>query len=261
MEGWDAGSLLHLKIQPVFKMTRSNPDPSGLKTLEIFAKARRFNQWLFKSFSSYCKGNILEVGSGTGNISKWLLETGNAVTLSDLREEYCRILNEKFGHLATLQDVFQLDLSDPSFDQKHPSLLDQFDTVVSLNVVEHIEDDRMVIRNAIKLLRYKGRLIILLPAHQGLYNSFDKSLGHFRRYRRKELVSLLEGEGLEIINSKYFNAAGIAGWWFYGSLLNREIIPAYSLRIFDLLVPFFKIIDLVLFRKLGLSVVAIAEKK
>jgi SAM-dependent methyltransferase len=242
-------------------MNRIDPDPSGLKTLEIFSKARRFNRWLFKSFSSYCKGNILEIGSGTGNISKWLLETGNAVTLSDLREEYCKRLEERFSDLATLQDVLQLDLSDPAFDKRDPKLLDQFDTVVGLNVVEHIENDRMVIRNAVKLLRYKGRLIILLPAYQGLYNSFDKSLGHFRRYRRNQLVKLLEDEGLELVTSKYFNAAGIAGWWVYGSLLNRQIIPAYSLRIFDLLVPFFKILDLALLKKVGLSVVAVAEKQ
>jgi SAM-dependent methyltransferase len=242
-------------------MNRIDPDPSGLKTLEIFSKARRFNRWLFRSFSSYCRGNVLEIGSGTGNISKWLLETGNAVTLSDLREEYCKRLQERFSDLATLQDVLQLDLADPEFDKKNPRLMDQFDTVVGLNVVEHIEDDRQVIKNAAKMLRYEGRLIILLPAHQSLYNRFDKSLGHFRRYTRGQLVKLLEEEGLDLITSKYFNAAGIAGWWFYGSLLNREIIPAYSLRIFDLLVPIFKVADLILLRKIGLSVVAIAEKK
>jgi SAM-dependent methyltransferase len=242
-------------------MTEINPDPSGLKTLEIFSKARQFNRWLYKSFASYSKGNILEIGSGTGNISKWLLESGNAVTLSDLREEYCERLQEKFGELATLQDVLQLDLADPEFDRKYPHLLDQFDTVVGLNVVEHIEDDRMVIRNAMKVLRYNGRLIILLPAFQSLFNSFDKSLGHYRRYRRQQLVKLLEDEGLEMIASKYFNAAGIAGWWFYGALLNRKMIPAYSLRIFDMLVPFFKLLDLALFRKIGLSVIAIAEKQ
>src|SRR6516165_3316051 len=149
MERWVESNLLHFKIQPVFKMTRINPDPSGLETLEIFSKARRFNRWLYKSFASYCKGNILEIGSGTGNISRWLLETGNAVTISDLREEYCERLQEKFGELATLQDVLQLDLADPGFDRKYPQLLDQFDSVVGLNVVEHIEDDRMVIRNAV----------------------------------------------------------------------------------------------------------------
>jgi SAM-dependent methyltransferase len=261
MEGWDQGDLLYFKIQPVFKMTRISPDPSGLKTLEIFSKARHFNRWLFKSFASYCKGNILEIGSGTGNISRWLLEMGNAITLSDLRNEYCNRLQEKFGNLATLQDVLQLDLADAAFEQENPGLLNQFDTVVALNVVEHIEDDHLVIRNAAKLLRYKGRLVILVPAYQGLYNSFDKSLGHFRRYRRHELVKLLEDEGLELTVSKYFNAAGIGGWWFYGSLLNRKIIPAYSLRIFDLLVPFFKVLDLLFLKKLGLSVVAIAEKQ
>ncbi|MFI5155398.1 MAG: hypothetical protein ACHQEM_04405, partial [Chitinophagales bacterium] len=116
------------------------------------------------------------------------------------------------------------------------------------------------IRNATKLLRYKGRIIILVPANQALYNSFDKSLGHYRRYTEKKLVHLLESEGLELIRSKYFNMAGIAGWWFFGSVLKRQIIPAISLKLFDLMVPLLKMFDWISFRRIGLSVVAIAEK-
>lgn len=235
-------------------------DLSGRKTLEIFAKAAHFNQWLYKSFSSYCKGNILEIGSGTGNISRLLLQEGNSITLSDINPGYCKILTSLFKHEVTLQGVYQLDLSDPDFEKKNPQLLNQFDTIVGLNVVEHIKDEHMVIRNAIKLLRHKGRIIILVPAYQGIYNSLDQSLGHHRRYRRKKLVLLLQSEGLEMVRSKYFNTAGIAGWWFFGSVLKRRIIPAISLKIFDLMVPLLKILDWVSFRKIGLSVVAIAEK-
>jgi 2-polyprenyl-3-methyl-5-hydroxy-6-metoxy-1,4-benzoquinol methylase len=234
--------------------------PSGKKTLEIFGKATHFNHWLYKSFSPYCKGNILEIGSGTGNISRLLLQQGNAVTLSDINPDYCHRLASVFENEVTLQGVFQFDLSDPDFISKYPQFQNQFDTIVGLNVVEHIKDDQMVIRNASKLLRYKGRIIILVPAFQGLYNSFDHSLGHYRRYTRKKLVMLLQSEGLELIGSKYFNVAGIAGWWFFGSLLNRNIIPAISLKIFDIMVPLLKTLDWICFRKIGLSVVAIAEK-
>lgn len=235
-------------------------DLSGRRTLEIFGKATHFNHWLYKSFSSYCKGNIIEIGSGTGNISRLLLRQGNAITLSDINPLYCQKLSATFEHEATLQGVYQFDLSDSDFEKKYPQLLNQFDTIVGLNVVEHIKDEQMVIRNATKLLRYKGRIIILVPAHQGLYNSFDQSLGHYRRYTRKKLVHLLESEGLELIRSKYFNVAGIAGWWFFGSILKRQVIPALSLRIFDLMVPLVKMLDWISFRKIGLSLVAIAEK-
>lgn len=235
-------------------------DPSGLQTLEDLAAARQFNRWMFDVIRPWCKGHVLEAGSGIGNLSAVFLEQQLTLTTSDLREEYCQVLQEKFGNHPYFNGVVAMDLSIPDFDTRHASLLQQFDTVVALNVIEHIENDQLAIRNCRSLLQPGGQMVILVPAYQSLYNSFDKELGHFVRYTKDRLQQLLKGQHLEIIHASYFNAAGILGWAMNGSLLKKKTIPRNQLLLFDKLVPVFKLIDSITFHRVGLSVIAIGRK-
>lgn len=233
-------------------------DPSGWETLELFAKAPAFNQWLFTQISSFCKGEVLEVGSGIGNISGLLIEKNERVYLSDLRTEYCLYLEKKYAANSRLRGVFQIDLSLPDFDSRFPELLHRFDTVIALNVVEHIERDEVAVQNAKKLLRPGGILIILVPAGQSLFNRFDQELGHYRRYNKKAISRLLSGAGLTVIQSNYFNFGGIPGWWYSGSVLKKKIIPHSQLKLFNHLVPAFRMLDKLVAHAAGLSVIAVA---
>ncbi len=236
-------------------------DPIGLKTLELFSTANRFNRWLYESVAGYCRGNILEIGSGIGNISKLLLEKQASVTLSDLKSSYCTILQRRFKGISNLRDIIQVDLSLADFDKKHAALTGMFDTLIALNVIEHISDDITAIRNCKRLLRPGGRMIILVPAFQWLFNSLDKELGHFRRYNRKTLSRLLYGQGLDMIAIKYFNSAGIPGWWFSGSILKRKSVTDTQLAIYDKLVPLFRFSDKLSMQRAGLSVIGVGEVK
>jgi SAM-dependent methyltransferase len=236
-------------------------DPSGWKTLELFAEAPAFNKWLFDQISPFCKGAVLEAGSGIGNISGLLLDHHFKLTLSDMRAEYCRLLKHKFGASPDLQAVHQLDLALPDFESRYPDLLNRFDTVVALNVVEHIKEDALAVRNAAKLLRNEGNLIVLVPSGRYLYNRFDRELGHYRRYSGKAVSRLLTNAGLQVFYSGYFNSAGIAGWWFSGSVLKKKIIPGSQLKIFDRLVPAFRILDQCTKKIAGLSVISVAAKQ
>ncbi|NML20155.1 class I SAM-dependent methyltransferase [Pseudoflavitalea sp. G-6-1-2] len=235
-------------------------DPAGLETLEQFQQAHRFNQWLFNSIAPYCKGRVLEVGSGIGNLSTLFLDKGFQLTATDLREEYCQLLQQRFGQHPNLQQVVHLGLADQQFEQHHAGLIGQFDTVVAINVVEHIRNHQLAIEHCKQLLRPGGVLIVLVPAWQGLFNSFDTELGHFRRYSARSLSALLSSEQMEVTHTKYFNLAGIAGWWFNGSLLRKKIIPGGQLKIFDALVPVFRLLDIISFRRIGLSVIAAARR-
>ena len=242
------------------KALPTKTDPSGLQTLEQFADAKRFNQWLFRTLLPFCKGKILEAGSGIGNISQLLLEHQFHLTASDLRQEYCIHLREKFKNHKFLDEVVHLDLSNEALESKHPGLLEKFDTVITSNVIEHIKDDLHAIRNCKKMLADKGQLIILVPAFQRIYNNLDKELGHFRRYNAKQLAGMLKSEGLKVIHTEYFNAAGLIGWFFSGKLLKNKIIPGSHLKLFEKLVPIIKVIDKITFHKAGLSVIAVAAK-
>ncbi len=235
-------------------------DPAGRQTLEQFAEARKFNKWLFYSFLTYCKGKVLEAGSGIGNISELFLEHGFHLTATDVNEEYCIRLQQRFAGHPLLDAVMQLDLSDAGLQNKHPQLHERFDTVIASNVIEHIADDRQAIRNCKNMLKQNGNLILLVPAYQKLYNSFDRQLGHFRRYNIKQLKLLLESEKMKVVHSRYFNAAGLAGWIVSGGLLKKKLIPKSQLLLFEKLVPVFKLLDTITFHGIGVSVISIANK-
>ena len=157
-------------------------DDEGLETLQVIAEAVKFNEWMYSAISKYCSGNILEIGSGIGNISEIFLNNNQELTVSDIRANYRSFLASKFPKLASSGKVIDLDLVHPDFVNQYSSIINLFDTVFALNVVEHIENDKLAIENCIHLLKPGGKLIILVPAFQSLYNQLDKELYHFRRY-------------------------------------------------------------------------------
>jgi 2-polyprenyl-3-methyl-5-hydroxy-6-metoxy-1,4-benzoquinol methylase len=236
-------------------------DEIGEETLEAMGKADRFNRWMYQTIKPHCKGKVLEIGSGAGNISKYFLADDFNITLSDIRESYCHQLSQKFGTESGLDGIIKLNLTDPHFNQSHKKLFNSFDTVFALNVVEHIEDDVLAINNAHKLLRPGGHLIILVPSYQKLYNRFDTGLGHYRRYTKKSLSRIFLLNDFTIIAKKYFNLIGIFGWFFSGRILRKEMIPEGQMKIFNRLVPLFKIADTAIFQRFGLSTIVVGKKR
>jgi SAM-dependent methyltransferase len=235
-------------------------DPIGEETLEALAGAHNFNKWMYDTIAPYVKGELMEIGSGIGNISAFFLNNKTNTTLTDLRTNYCDILQKKFGSYPNLKGIRKVDLVMPDFEKNYPELIGQFDSIVALNVVEHIEDHELAIANCKKLLRSGGHIIILVPAYQFLYNQFDKELGHFRRYTKKKLKTLISSQGFEIIYSTYFNSVGMAGWFVSGSVLKKKVIPGGQLKLYNKLVPAIKMADKVVFRQMGLSTIAVGKK-
>jgi SAM-dependent methyltransferase len=206
-------------------------------------------------------GPVLEIGSGIGNISAFLLAGGCEAWLSDLRPHYCRKLRERFGGHSSCKGVLELDLVRPGFERAYGHLRARFGTVFALNVVEHIADDHRAIANCHLLLRPGGRLIVLVPAYRFLYNRFDRELGHYRRYTRATLRRLLQANGLDILGAHYFNLAGVLGWFVSGTLLKNHTLPAGQVALYNRLVWLFRILDRLMLRRLGLSVLAVGRTR
>ena len=230
-------------------------DVEGKQTLEVISDALRFNQWMYAVTSKRLTGNILEIGSGIGNISEHYLNDGRNLMLSDIRQNYCAYLEQKFAHTPSCTGVRLLNLVHHNFDSEYLDLLGSFDGIFALNVVEHILDDVLAIANAKKLLKRGGRLVILVPAYPILFNDFDRNLDHYRRYTEGSLKTVFEKNSLQIIHNQYFNLAAIAGWWFSGTILKNKTIPTGQMKIYDMLVPIFKIIDKLVFNRVGISVI------
>ncbi|RYG01704.1 MAG: class I SAM-dependent methyltransferase [Chitinophagaceae bacterium] len=234
-------------------------DQQGYETLQAISDAKAFNKWMYDTIAPYLKGAVIEIGSGIGNISEHLLTKADSVYLTDLDQAYCDILKQKFGTLPNTAGISQVDLVSPEFELQYRNLINRFDSLIALNVIEHIENDDLAISNAIQLIKPGGQLIILVPAYQFLYNKIDKKLSHYRRYTKKSLTTLL-GKHSDIIHNQYFNLSGIPGWFVSGGFLNNDTVKPSQMSLFNKLVPVFKIADKVTFNQAGLSVIAVSKK-
>ncbi len=230
-------------------------DLEGMETLEAIAGANRFNEWMYQTTSRNLSGNIIEIGSGIGNISTFFIRDQRNIQLSDIRENYCTFLKDNFGKEKSVLGISKIDLVHPEFDQVYSELLEKFDGLFALNVVEHIKDDTLAIANCKKLLRPGGRMVILVPAYQMLYNTFDTALEHYRRYNRTSLKKLFTDNDLEVSHSQHFNLAGILGWFVSGNILRKKVIPTGQMKFYNMLVPIFRIADKVIWNQIGLSVI------
>jgi len=211
---------------------------------------------MFDRLRRWVGRRVLEIGSGIGNLSAFLAERGGdceRLVLTDTREEYLDRLRTRF---AKLPNVAVARLYLPT---ELGALAGQhFDTIICLNVLEHVDDDTASLQAIRRMLAPAGRLILLVPALPALYGTIDTALGHYRRYKRAPLTSLLEATGFKVAHVEYFNLAGVPGWWFAGRVLRRQTIPAASLKLYDALVPLFRLERLLPWR-VGQSLIAIGE--
>ena len=227
-------------------------DPVGAATLEQLSGAVRYNRWMFERLRPWIGRSVLEIGSGIGNLSAFLVDRDRLV-LTDTREEYLSRLRERFSGQANIS-VARLYLP----DDDRAVAGQRFDTIICLNVLEHIDDDISALHAIRRLLAPSGRLVLLVPALPALYGTIDRALGHHRRYKRGGLAELLAATGFKPAHIEYFNIAGIPGWWFAGRILRRELIPGGSLKLYDALVPLFRLERFIPWR-VGQSLIAIGE--
>lgn len=235
-------------------------DPVGQSTLAIISSAAAFNRWMYDEIKPYLHGRVLELGSGTGNISNWVLKDRFETVLSDYNPGYTHYLEETFKTYPNLQAVLQLDLQAPAFEHENAALSEKFDSIFLLNVIEHLENDAAAVSNCKFLLKPGGQLVLLAPAYHFLYCNLDRNLGHYRRYTSSSLADLLKINGLMLTEKKYFNLAGIPGWLLWGKLFRAKQLQAGSMKVFNRLVPLFRLADKITGRKMGLSAIAAGKK-
>lgn len=219
--------------------TMSAGDVAGAETLEIMASAARYNAWQYDVIAPYLGRRVLEVGSGIGNISRHLVAAEHElIVLTDMDEWYREQLRAGYGSHPTVT-VASLALP----DDEAPLVFapQRLDTVVALNVVEHIPDDVGALRTMGRLVGRGGRVVVLVPALEQLFGSLDEELQHQRRYSRRALRSAVEAAGLRVEALLWFNFAGTFGWWWNAKVRRAPRIPLKQLRLFDGLVPLLRI--------------------
>jgi glycosyltransferase involved in cell wall biosynthesis len=226
----------------------------GYYILQSIRRAKGFNKWMLSTFRRYVGQRVLEAGCGIGNFTELLLDRQRLVCV-DNDPFYVEMIQRRYGHLENLR-VGRFDLTNP--DQYQSLQPECLDTIICLNVVEHIEPDQEVLQHYFNVLAPGGHVVILVPAHPALYSVCDKILGHFRRYTRRELRAKMERAGFQIVSVREFNRLGVYGWLLNKMLKKSELNPR-QMRLYELLLPLAKLMDF-LHLGPGLSVVGIGRK-
>ena len=218
--------------------------------LDNFDKATIWRKYIFFQIKKFIKGNVLEVGAGIGSFTNNYKNLPNKITLSEIDQENLSLIKKKFKD----ENInFTGDLT--------KNIKRNFDTIMYLNVLEHIEDDTKEINEAFQKLNPGGFLVILVPAHNNLYSEFDKAIGHFRRYEIKYFRNLKVNNS-KLIKLNFLDSAGYFLYYINKIFFKKEVYPSkLKIYIWDkFFTPITFILDKILFYKFGKNILYVIQK-
>lgn len=188
-------------------------------------EAGNYRQSIVREFQEYLRGHLLEVGCGIGQMTRefQLLAAVNSITCVEpdkgFAAQHARDIQGARLVIGTVEDL-------PASTEA--------DSIISINVLEHIEHDREEMVRYAKLLKNrKGHLCALVPARPEIYAPLDKDFGHFRRYTAPELREKLENAGFRLEKLHYFNLVGYFAWWFTFCLRKQRSFGIRQVRLYD----------------------------
>jgi glycosyltransferase involved in cell wall biosynthesis len=213
-------------------------DEHGSQILGRLSRAPRFNAWMADVVRPWCGRRVLEIGSGTGNLTRRLVPR-DAYVASDVNPLYLQTLRS----LTADRPYLDVTLTDVTRGESFPSVPGGFDTVVCLNVVEHVDDDLGALRNLRRVLVPGGRAVVLVPRGPELFGTLDEILGHRRRYTEASLRRVALDAGFEVKALLPFNRVGTPAWWLNGRVLRRRHFGLAQVAALNLLTPLFRRVD------------------
>ncbi len=224
--------------------------------LELFAQADRWKRYWISRLRPYIRGSALEVGAGIG---------ANTRLLRADREQRWVCLEPDSRLAESLRDTVLPEMAGQEIEVRTGTIesleeKETFDTILYIDVLEHIEDDRGEVCRAAEHLRRGGHLIVLSPAHAWLFSEFDRSIGHYRRYSGEGLAALTPA-GLRLAKCFYLDAVGLFASAANRLFLKQSLPNTGQLRLWDnVMVPCSRLIDPIMRYRFGKSVVCIWER-
>jgi 2-polyprenyl-3-methyl-5-hydroxy-6-metoxy-1,4-benzoquinol methylase len=215
---------------------------NGAAILDAMAQTPKFNRWMADTIKPYIGKRVLEIGAGIGNLTMHLSRGRTKYVATDIDDEHLARFATRFRDRPNLE-FREANLENPAH---FTELERRFDTVVCLNVLEHVRDDRTGLKNIWFSLEPAGRAVILVPEGMNVYGTLDKVLGHFRRYSEQELRTKMTEAGFQVERVLRFNRATRPGWYLNGRILKAEAFSHFQLRLFDNLVWLWRRIDALL---------------
>jgi SAM-dependent methyltransferase len=222
--------------------------------LSLFSNAVRWKGYYSKQLGRFIRGRVLEVGAGIGETTSHLMKTGAASAWTCLEPDpvlsTC-ILEKVNNDSFTLNtEIITGTTADLPEDRK-------FDTILYIDVIEHIENDAEELSRAARHLEPGGHLIVLVPAHNFLFSPFDAAIGHYRRYNRKRLNEA-KPAGLMRVYLRYLDSLGML-LSISNKLILRSSHPTRTQILFwdRFIVPLSRFTDLFSAYRLGKTLIGV----
>jgi SAM-dependent methyltransferase len=237
---------------------RSPPKPSAEYTVrdqERMRLAVNYFDWQARLVLPHVGRRVIEIGCGLGNFTRYMLDREIIVGI-DIEPACAQQWRRAFPEHTHLLGA-AMDATDPAFLE-----LARYrpDTVVCLNVLEHIEDDVTALRHMHAVLPPGGRALLIVPAYESLYGPIDFQLGHYRRYSVRPFGRLAESLGFRP-RLRYMNMVGCLGWWINAKILRRSEQSEHQIRFFDsVVVPVLSRLEAAIPPPFGQSIFAVLEK-
>jgi 2-polyprenyl-3-methyl-5-hydroxy-6-metoxy-1,4-benzoquinol methylase len=221
--------------------------------LDAMSNTNNYYSWLIDLIQKDVTGSILEVGAGSGNFSKVLLNNFPESNLTSIEPstEMFSILNSKFQSNPNIS-IFNASL-DSIADQK-------YDTIIYNNVLEHIEDDLKELKLAHSMLNNGGKIILYSPAMPILMSRFDRSIGHYRRYTREDKVSKAVNAGFRVTKKHYVDFPGFFAWLLAIKMMNIKVEEGNASSYDKYVVPLLRKFDPSKYLNFGKNILVIAAK-
>ena len=217
--------------------------------LDTFDAAKKFRNYQIYYLKSYIKDPFLEVGAGKGGLTNLYEKFTKDITLLEPDNKLFQILKKKFKKK-------KIKIKKQTIDK----IKFKYQTIIYFDVLEHIKDDLKEVKVASKKLKKSGNLIFNVPAHQLFYNEFDKAVGHFKRYNKKDFQDIEKKTDLKIEKLIYYDSIGLLFLILNKIFRLKKTNLKNKIYFWNILIPLSKIIDKLTFNKFGKSLLCVFKK-
>lgn len=224
--------------------------------LETLADMPNYHGWMMDAFTPFVRGHVVEYGAGIGTISSLLLPHADRMTLVEPSANLVRALERRFAQTPQVSVVG--DMLEAHAGALAPNSID---TMILVNVLEHVEDDAAALRALMAALKPGGALLLFVPALQFLMSKLDRSLGHFRRYHRPDLVAKTKAAGFVVEDCRYLDLFGVLPWFLLNTLMGSMSFDPKLVKINDrYVVPLSRRFESLIPPPFGKNLILVARK-
>lgn len=224
--------------------------------LDILRDMPNYYSWIMSAFAPFVRGHVVEYGAGLGTVSERLLPLAERLTLVEPSPLLVPKLRARFA--AELKVVISSSMLEAHVTSIGAGTVD---TVVMINVLEHVEDDQAALKHVVRILKPGGHLLIFVPALQALMSRIDVIHGHFRRYHKLDLLAKTRVAGAQVLSMRYFDLIGVLSWLVVNKLAGSTTFNPRMIDINDrIIVPVSRALEAVVTPPLGKNLIMIARK-